>query len=115
MKGNNMTNEKTMTVYTDFVITPCAAGFGEYQCGEIMVSPQNSFALIQDLERAGDLLTLDEALKDGEFIAVGVKDIRGLIHNQPALIYARIFEDAFGKRVEYVGVQANEVPVSFFD
>lgn len=111
---NGKYQQEPMTVFTDFTISPCSAGFGEYECGECCVSPQNSYALLQDLERAGELTAIEEALQAAEFQAAGIQDIRGRVHHQPGLIYARIDTDGAGTRVSYFGVQENQVRGDFY-
>lgn len=104
-----------MTIYTECNIRPTASGFGLFERSEVQIGPEISFVNLSALEAAGDLTPLDEALSDSDFVGAGVSDIRGLVRNQPAHIYARIFRDSpEGPRVEYYGVESTEVPDDFF-
>ena len=104
-----------MIVYTEATITPHHAGFGMYQRGELQVGSETSFAVLSDLERAGDITPLADALRDPEFQAAGIQDIRGLIYNQPQHLYAKLQDGYEGKEVSYYGVEATEVDENFFN
>ena len=107
--------KNTMTVYTDCNINPCPSGFGEYQRGELVVSPETSFSELSTLELKGGLTAIDDALIDEEFIAAGVRDIRGLIHNEPSRIYCKLEKDYDYVRVAYYGVDETEVSTEFYN
>lgn len=86
-----------------------------YQRGELSVGPETSYADLSDLEAAGELTPLEEALEDDDFKASGIEDIRGRIHNQPTHLYAKINDDGpEGKTVSYYGVEESEVSEGFF-
>ena len=107
---------KTMKIYTEFTIKPADSGFGMWQRGEKQVSPQNSYADLSDLVMAGELIDLDAALADEDFIEAGIEDIRGRIYNEPAYIYCVLGEEGDGSPcVRYFGVEEDEVPEDFFD
>lgn len=108
------TNAQTQTVFTAVVILPHHAGFGMWQRGELSVGPTTSYAVLSDLERAGDLTPLGEALQDPEFRAAGIEDIRGRIYNQPGRLYARLEKSIDGVSVAYHGVVESEVSEDFF-
>jgi hypothetical protein len=87
-----------------------------WQRGEKHVSPQNSYADLSDLVMAGELIDLETALEDEDFIEAGIEDIRGRIYNEPGLIYAVLGEEGDGSPcVLYYGVEEDEVPEDFFD
>jgi hypothetical protein len=105
-----------MTIYTEFTIRPADSGFGMWQRGEKQVSPQNSYAYLNDLIMDGELIALDDALADEDFIKAGIEDIRGRIYNEPGRIYAVLGEEGDGSPcVRYFGVDEDEVPEGFFD
>ena len=105
-----------MTIYTECNIKPAHSGGGMWQRGEKQVSPQNSYAFLSDLVMAGELIDLDDALADEDFIKAGVEDIRGRIYNEPAYIYCVIDKQGDGSPcVRYIGVEEDEVPEDFFD
>ena len=87
-----------------------------WQRGEKQVSPQNSYAFLSDLVMAGELIDLDDALADEDFIEAGIEDIRGRIYNEPAYIYCVLDKQGDGSPcVRYIGVEEDEVPEDFFD
>jgi hypothetical protein len=105
-----------MKVYTEFTIKPADSGFGMWQRGEKSVGPQTSYAYLNDLIMDGELIDLDDALADEDFIEAGVEDIRGRIYNEPGRIYAVLGEEGDGwPCVRYFGVDEDEVPEDFFD
>jgi hypothetical protein len=82
-----------MKVYTAVQITPHHAGFGMFQCGELQVSPQNSWAYFDNLIsefkiNSYAVAPISLTLKDPEFISKGIIDVRGHIYNEPENIYA---------------------------
>lgn len=101
-----------MTIYTEFAIRPADSGFGMWQRGEKPVGPETSYACLSDLIMAGELIDLDAALADEDFIRAGIEDIRGRIYNEPAYIYCVLGEEG---DVRYYGVEEDEVPEDFFD
>jgi hypothetical protein len=87
-----------------------------WQRSEKQVSPQNSYADLSDLVMAGELIDLDDALADEDFIEAGIEDIRGHIYDEPGLIYAVLGKEGDGSPcVRYFGVEEDEVPEDFFD
>ena len=105
-----------MTIYTEFTIRPADSGFGMWQRGEKCISPQNSYAYLSDLIMDGELIDLDDALADEDFIEAGIEDIRGRIYNEPGRIYAVLDVEGDGSPcVRYYGVDEDEVPEDFFD
>ena len=60
-----------MTIYTAFAIKPADSGFGMWQRGEKPIGPQTSYALLSDLIRDGEMIDLDDALADKDFIEAG--------------------------------------------
>jgi hypothetical protein len=105
-----------MTIYTAFTIKPADSGFGMWQRGEKQVSAQNSYAYLSDLIMDGELIDLDDALADEDFIEAGIEDIRGRIYNEPGRIYAVLDVEGDGSPcVRYYGVDEDEVPEDFFD
>jgi hypothetical protein len=94
---DNCAEEEDMPTYQECVITPCASGFGEYQCGE---------ANGEAFEDAADLVS---AMREGvaELVELGkyplppwAEDIRGRIHNEPG----RVFAARTGEDVSYHGI-----------
>jgi len=85
-------------------INPCSSGFGEYQCSE--------FQEVCEEE-------LDDVLRENIIFELGkdnlpddLEDIRGLIHFQPARIFAKDCGEEckningdMGKRYEYFGIE----------
>ena len=105
-----------MTVYTEFAIKPADSGFGMWQRGEKSIGPQTSYAFLSDLVMDGELIALDDALADEDFIEAGIEDIRGRIYNEPAYIYCVLYVEGDGYPcVRYYGVDEDEVPEDFFD
>ena len=105
-----------MTIYTSCSIKPAPSGFGMWQRGEKQVGPQTSYADLSDLVMAGELIDLDDALADEDFIEAGIEDIRGRIYDEPGLIYAVLGKEGDGSPcVRYHGVEEDEVPEDFFD
>ena len=105
-----------MTIYTEFAIKPADSGFGMWQRGEKQVGPQTSYADLSDLVMAGELIDLDDALADEDFIEAGVEDIRGHIYDEPGMIYCVLGEEGDGSPcVLYYGVDEDEVPEDFFE
>ena len=105
-----------MTIYTAFTIKPADSGFGMWQRGEKQVSAQNSYAYLSDLIMDGELIDLDAALADEDFIEAGIEDIRGRIYNEPGMIYCVLGVEGDGSPcVRYYGVDEDEVPEDFFD
>ena len=105
-----------MTIYTECTIKPADSGFGMWQRGEKQVGPQTSYADLSDLVMAGELIDLDAALADEDFIEAGIEDIRGRIYNEPGRIYAVLDVEGDGSPcVRYFGVEEDEVPEDFFD
>jgi hypothetical protein len=87
-----------------------------WQRGEKQVSAQNSYAYLSDLIMDGELIDLDDALADEDFIEAGIEDIRGRIYNEPGRIYAVLDVEGDGSPcVRYYGVDEDEVPEDFFD
>ena len=104
-----------MKIYTEVLITPHHAGFGMWQRGELQASPRTSWAHRSDLldEIAANtdrLLPLAEAIKDPEFIALGVEDISGHIYNEPQKLFAIIDHEI----LSYLGIEESEVADDFF-
>jgi hypothetical protein len=56
------------------------------------------------------LLKIENAIKDPDFIELGVEDIRGCIYNEPSEVYARIERGV----LSYIGIAETDVPESFF-
>ena len=105
-----------MAIYTEFTIRPADSGFGMWQRGEKQGGPQTSYADLSDLVMAGELIDLDAALADEDFIEAGIEDIRGRIYNEPGMIYCVLGEEGDGSPcVRYFGVDEDEVPEDFFD
>ena len=110
-----------MTIYTACNIKPAPSGFGMWERGEKQISPQNSYADLNDLLLAAgsngpNLIDLETALEDKDFIEAGIEDIRGRIYNEPGRIYAVLGEAGDGSPcVRYFGVEEDEVPEGFFD
>ena len=116
-KGFMTLTKNTITVYTEVNINPASGGFGMFERGLVMASPENSWADLSYLESLLEGLgyrKLDEAIKDPEFIAVGVENIAGRIHNQPPYIFARI-AGSHEPYIEYCGIEASEVPADFYE
>ena len=115
-KKGKRKKENEMTIYTEVTIKPADSGFGMWQRGEKTVGPQTSYACLSDLIMDGELIDLDAALADEDFIKAGIEDIRGRIYNEPGLIYAVLGEEGDGSPcVRYFGVEEDEVPEDFFD
>ena len=105
-----------MTIYTECTIRPADSGFGMWQRGEKAIGPETSYADLSDLIMAGELIDLDDALADEDFIRAGIEDIRGRIYNEPGRIYAVLGTECDGSPcVRYYGVEEDEVPEDFFD
>ena len=105
-----------MKVYSECTIKPADSGFGMWQCGERAVGPETSYACLSDLVADGELIDLETALADEDFITAGIEDIRGRIYNEPAYIYCVLGEEGDGSPcVRYFGVDEDEVPDDFFD
>ena len=105
-----------MTIYTSCSITPAASGFGRWERGEKQTGRETSYADLYDLVMAGELIDLETALADDDFIAAGVEDIRGRIENEPGMIYCVIDEEGYGYPcVLYCGVEEDEVDEDFFE
>ena len=105
-----------MTIYTEFTIKPADSGFGMWQRGEKQVGPQTSYADLSDLVMDGELIDLEAALEDPDFIEAGIEDIRGRIYNEPGRIYCVLVEEGDGSPcVRYFGVDEDEVPEDFFE
>ena len=106
------------TVYTSCSITPAPSGFGMWERGEKQVSPQTSYADLNDLLTDGNgpnLVDLETALGDDDFIEAGIQDIRGRIYNEPADIYCAIWEQGYESPcVLYYGIEEDEVAEDFF-
>jgi len=105
-----------MTIYTPVAINPAHSGFGMYQSDHCHANPFDSWAdkgeLIHEMTVNSDrFLKLEHALTEPDFIELGVEDIRGRIHNQPAHLYAQID----GGYIRYVGFVETEVGKGFFD
>jgi len=110
-----------MTVYTEVPIREAHGGFGEYQCGEKSISPQNSCGVLRDLECMCGGLPLEDALLDQDYVDAGVEDISGRVHNRPSYIYAKIVPDYqmdedgnLAPGVQYFGIDEDEVPEDFY-
>jgi len=87
-----------------------------WQRGEKQVGPQTSYADLSDLVMAGELIDLETALADEDFIKAGIEDIRGRIYNEPGRIYAVLDVEGDGSPcVLYYGVEEDEVPEDFFE
>ena len=105
-----------MTIYTAFAIKPAHSGFGMWQRGEKPVGPETSYAFLSDLIMDGEMVGLDDALADTDFIEAGIEDIRGRIYNEPGRIYAVLDVEGDGYPcVRYYCVDEDEVPEDFFD
>ena len=110
-----MSKQKTMTIYTECNIDPASAGFGMWQRGELQISSETSFANDCDLimviaENCDAVEDIEEALKDDDFIAAGVEDIRGKIYNEPG----RILVILDNGELRYIGIEESEVEKDFF-
>ena len=87
-----------------------------WQRGEKQVGAQTSYADLNDLIMAGDLIDLETALEDPDFIEAGIQDIRGRIYNETSLIYCAICEQGYESPcVLYYGIEEDEVEEDFFD
>jgi len=90
-----------------------------WERGEKQVSPQTSYADLNDLLTDGNgpnLVDLETALEDEDFIEAGIEDIRGRIYNEPGRIYAVLGLEGDGSPcVLYYGVDEDEVPEDFFE
>jgi hypothetical protein len=82
-----MTN--ATTTYQECLITPCASGFGEFQCGEA------NGVEWEDDDELRDAMAEAVAEGFGEMVELGrdplpewAQDIRGLIHNEPSRVFA---------------------------
>jgi len=105
-----------MTIYTEYTIKPADSGFRMWQRGEKQVGPQTSYAYLSDLVMDGELIDLEAALEDPDFIEAGIEDIRGRIYHEPGRIYAVLGEESDGSPcVLYYGVDEDEVPEDFFE
>jgi hypothetical protein len=105
-----------MTIYSAFAIKPAHSGFGMWQRCEKAIGPQTSYAHLSDLIMDGEMVDLDEALADEDFIEAGIEDIRGHIYNEPGMIYCVLDVEGDGTPcVRYYGVDEDEVPEDFFD
>ena len=105
-----------MTVYTACTIKPADSGFGMWQRGEKQIGPETSYAFLSDLIIDSEMIDLDDALADEDFIEAGIEDIRGRIYNEPGLIYAVLGKEGDGSPcVRYCGVEEDEVPEDFFE
>jgi hypothetical protein len=110
----HMTHMTHMTIYTLVVITPSPTGFGLWCRGELSISPRESRADLSDLVSEGHLTPLDDALDDEWYQAAGLRDIRGLIHDQPSHIFVRGHDTPAGPQVHYYGVDESEAGDDFF-
>jgi hypothetical protein len=107
---------RKMTIYSACTIRPADSGFGMWQRGEKAIGPETSYADLNDLIMDGEMIDLDAALADEDFIEAGIEDIRGRIYNEPGRIYAVLGEEGDGSPcVRYFGVEEDEVPEDFFD
>lgn len=112
-----------MKVYTEVTITPHHAGFGMFQRGELQVSLENSFKYKEDIiclisDLGIKIAPLSWALKNKEFLDMGVEDIRGRIYNEPANIYVILkdeSDDPNDSKFEYMGIEETEVSEDFFN
>ena len=87
-----------------------------WQRGEKQMGRETSYADLYDLVMAGELIDLETALEDDDFIEAGIEDIRGRIYNEPGLIYAVLDVEGDGSPcVRYHGVEEDEVPEDFFE
>ncbi len=96
------------TAYYEIGICRHHAGFGMYELGQHHYSTSAAWADLMDLEQAmrdgarGELLPIDEALADADFLAAGIEDIRGKIYGgNPDYIYAILSDDG---EIAYTGV-----------
>ena len=105
-----------MTIYTEVSITADHAGFGMYRACEIQASPETSYIDESDLigaidQNSDDVLPIEEAILNDEFIALEVEDIDGKIMNQPNRVFARIYRG----ELSYFGIVESEVDENFFN
>jgi hypothetical protein len=108
--------KRKMTIYTEFTIRPADSGFGMWQRGEKAIGPETSYADLNDLIMDGELIDLETALEDQDFLDAGIEDIRGRIYNEPGMIYCAIGEQGDGSPcVRYFGVEEDEVGEDFFE
>ena len=105
------------TAYYEIGITPHHSGFGMWELGNRNYSPEFAYADLTDLEQAmrdggcDDLLLIDEALTDTQFIVLGVIDIRGRIYGgNPALLYVARRDS----ELQYCGIETCEVPANYW-
>ncbi len=107
-----------MTIYTECNIKPAHSGGGMWQRDEKQVGRETSYADLYDLVMAGELIDLDDALADEDFIKAGIEDIRGRVDNEPGMIYCKIDEQGDGDGspcVRYFGIEEDEVEDDFFE
>ena len=89
--------------YHETVITPCASGFGEYQCGNADGEAWEDDGDLLDAMRDGvDPAELIEIMDDAE-LPDGMEDIRGRIHSEPYRVFG--FLDDAG-HAHYLGIVA---------
>lgn len=92
---------KKQPYYSDCIITKHSGGFGMYQTGEYSDLKWSYESDLIDEIAGGDLmLPIAEALTNQEFIDLDIRDIRGLVNNEPDSIYCKIEDD----KVIYIGV-----------
>ncbi len=95
-----------MTVYTEVKIEHSPPGFGQFQLGELQISPENSWAMLGDLlaEMAEEPIEIEEAIR-----RFGCDDPRGsIIGGDPDFIYA------LNLGSEWIGIIESEVEKDFF-
>lgn len=80
------------TKYMECVITKHHAGFGMYEAGEANGEAWDHLSDLRAemMRNLSNCKPLAEALKDAEFIAAGVEDIRGKCYRQPKHIFANL-------------------------
>jgi hypothetical protein len=92
-----------------------------FERGELQIGAETSYADLGQLECEGELMELEEALRDPEMIAAGIEDIRGRIYNQPGRLYAKIDpQGGYGETgpvpsVAYYGIVESEVAENFYE
>lgn len=105
-----------VTGYFEVVIRPHHSVFGMWERIDPTISPDNVWRYDSDLilEMTNNLCLefLDDALKDPEFIELGIEDIRGKIYNgDPDQIFVYVTKN----QIYYTGIDEVEVPENFWD